>query len=43
VAPVLVRAVAYATHTGPIAGIGDAHQVVCEWSKAKGYRLAGPR
>ena len=32
-----------ATHSGPIAKIGDTHQAVCEWSKAKGYRLAGPR
>ena len=30
-------------HTGPIAKIGDTHQAVCEWSKANGYRLAGPR
>jgi effector-binding domain-containing protein len=35
--------VATATHTGPIAGIGDTHQVVREWSQANGYRLAGPR
>ena len=35
--------VATATHTGPIATIGDTHQAVCEWSKANGYRLAGPR
>jgi effector-binding domain-containing protein len=21
---------------------GDAHRAVCEWSKANGYRLAGP-
>jgi effector-binding domain-containing protein len=35
--------VATATHTGPIAKIGDTHQAVCEWSKANGYRLAGPR
>src|SRR6478736_4060709 len=35
--------VATATHTGPIAEIGDTHQAVCEWSKANGYRLAGPR
>jgi hypothetical protein len=34
--------VATATHTGPIAEIGDTHQAVCEWSKANGYRLAGP-
>ena len=34
---------ATATHTGPIATIGDTHQAVCEWSKANGYRLAGPR
>jgi effector-binding domain-containing protein len=32
-----------ATHAGPIAKIGDTHQAVCEWSKADGYRLAGPR
>jgi effector-binding domain-containing protein len=31
------------THTGPIAGIGDTHHAVCDWSKANGYRLAGPR
>jgi effector-binding domain-containing protein len=35
--------VATATHTGPIAKIGDTHQAVCVWSKANGYRLAGPR
>jgi effector-binding domain-containing protein len=35
--------VATATHTGPIAAIGDTHQAVREWSKANGYRLAGPR
>ena len=35
--------VATAMHTGPIAKIGDTHQAVCEWSKANGYRLAGPR
>src|ERR1700690_2413132 len=34
--------VATATHTGPIAKIGDTHQAVCEWSKAKGYPLPGP-
>src|SRR5262249_31900581 len=34
--------VATATHTGPIAKIGDTHQAVCEWSKANGYQLAGP-
>jgi len=34
--------VAAATHTGPIAEIGDTHQAVCEWSEANGYRLAGP-
>ena len=34
---------ATATHTGPIASIGDTHRAVCEWSKANGYRLAGPR
>ncbi len=35
--------VATATHTGPIARIGDTHHAVCEWSKANGYRLAGTR
>jgi effector-binding domain-containing protein len=35
--------VATATHTGPIAKIGDTHRAVCEWSKANGYQLAGPR
>jgi effector-binding domain-containing protein len=34
---------ATAAHTGPIAEIGDTHRAVCEWSKANGYRLAGPR
>jgi effector-binding domain-containing protein len=34
--------VATATHTGPIGKIGDTHQAVREWSKANGYRLAGP-
>jgi effector-binding domain-containing protein len=34
--------VATAIHTGPIAQIGDTHQAVREWSKAEGYRLAGP-
>jgi effector-binding domain-containing protein len=34
---------ATATHTGPIARIGDTHQAVRERSKANGYRLAGPR
>ena len=35
--------VATATHTGPIAAIGDTHQAVREQSAASGYRLAGPR
>jgi effector-binding domain-containing protein len=35
--------VATATHTGPMASIGDTHEAVREWSKAQGYRLAGPR
>jgi len=35
--------VATATHTGPVAKIGDTHNAVVEWSKAMGYRLAGPR
>ena len=34
--------VATATHTGPIARLGDTHQAVREWSRANGYRLAGP-
>ena len=34
---------ATATHTGPVATIGDTHQAVREWSTANGYRLAGPR
>jgi effector-binding domain-containing protein len=34
--------VATATHTGPIAEIGDTHQAVCAWSTANGYQLAGP-
>jgi effector-binding domain-containing protein len=34
--------VATATHTGPIAQIGDTHRAVREWSSASGYRLAGP-
>ena len=34
---------ATATHTGPMARIGDTHQAVREWSEANGYRLAGPR
>ena len=33
---------ATATHTGPIAEIGDTHRAVREWSQANGYRLAGP-
>jgi effector-binding domain-containing protein len=35
--------VATATHTGPVATIGDTHQAVREWSEENGYRLAGPR
>jgi effector-binding domain-containing protein len=34
--------VATATHTGPVAKIGDTHQAVREWSEANGYGLAGP-
>ncbi|HEY1484998.1 MAG TPA: GyrI-like domain-containing protein [Micromonosporaceae bacterium] len=34
--------VATATHTGPIAEIGDTHQAVRDWTEANGYRLAGP-
>ena len=33
--------VAIAVHTGPIATIGDTHKAVCDWSRAKGYRLDG--
>jgi effector-binding domain-containing protein len=35
--------VATATHAGSIAGIGDTHRAVREWSQTKGYQLAGPR
>jgi len=35
--------VATATHTGPATRIGDTHRAVCQWSKANGYLLAGPR
>jgi effector-binding domain-containing protein len=35
--------VATATHTGPIAKIGDTHHAVREWATANGYRPAGPR
>jgi effector-binding domain-containing protein len=34
--------VATATHSGPVAKIGDTHDAVVEWSKAMGYGLAGP-
>jgi effector-binding domain-containing protein len=34
--------VATASHTGPIAKIGDTHHAVREWSTANGHRLAGP-
>jgi effector-binding domain-containing protein len=34
--------VATATHTGPVAKIGDTHLAVREWSTAHDYRLAGP-
>ncbi len=34
--------VATATHTDPIAKIGDTHKAVCDWSEAHGYRLVGP-
>ncbi len=34
--------VATATHTGPVATIGETHRAVREWSAASGYRLAGP-
>jgi effector-binding domain-containing protein len=33
---------ATATHSGPIARIGDTHRAVRDWSNANGYRLAGP-
>ena len=35
--------VATATHSGPVAKIGDTHQAVREWSEKNGYQLAGPR
>jgi len=35
--------VATASHTGPVAKIGDTHRAVREWCEANGYRLAGPR
>lgn len=35
--------VATATHTGPIADIGDTHRAVREWSAANGYQVPGPR
>jgi effector-binding domain-containing protein len=31
-----------ATHTGPIAQIGDTHRAVREWSNVNGYQLTGP-
>ena len=34
---------AAATHVGPVAEIGATHDAVSAWSKAKGYRPAGPR
>ncbi|HTZ23887.1 MAG TPA: GyrI-like domain-containing protein [Streptosporangiaceae bacterium] len=34
--------VATATHTGPIAKIGDAHRAVRDWINANGHRPAGP-
>jgi len=33
---------ATATHSGPIAQIGDTHRAVRDWSNANGCRLAGP-
>lgn len=35
--------VATATHTGPVAGIGETHHAVRQWSEQNGYRPAGPR
>ncbi len=35
--------VATAVHTGPVAGISRTHDAVSGWTKANGYRLAGPR
>jgi effector-binding domain-containing protein len=35
--------VATATHTGPIALIGDTHRAVCEQAEAMGYRMTGSR
>ena len=33
---------ATATHTGPVAAIGDTHLAVREWSESNGYLLPGP-
>jgi effector-binding domain-containing protein len=35
--------VAIATHTGPVAEIGDTHRAVGQWSQANGHRLTGTR
>jgi effector-binding domain-containing protein len=35
--------VATATHTGPIADIGDTYTAIREWGRVHGYRLGGPR
>jgi effector-binding domain-containing protein len=35
--------VAAATHSGPVAGIGETHDAVRAWATARGYRPAGPR
>ncbi len=34
---------ATATHTGPIAAIGETHAAVTAWSKANGYAVTGAR
>jgi effector-binding domain-containing protein len=34
--------VATATHFGPYAGLGAAHQTIRQWCKANNHRLTGP-
>jgi effector-binding domain-containing protein len=38
-----VGQVAMTTHYGPYVGLAEAHQAVHDWSRAQGWRLAGPR
>ena len=35
--------VATATHSGPVATVGETHDAVRDWARAHGYRPAGPR